>query len=59
MEAAGQLAKAKNPLAWFAMETDSNGERAGLTLRLWPGDIRLSLGSACFHCRWVEWTGSA
>jgi hypothetical protein len=30
---------------------------AALTLRLWPGDIRLALGRADFHGRWVQWSG--
>jgi hypothetical protein len=37
------------------MEADDDGPGVGLTLRLWPGDRRLSLGRADFHGRWVDW----
>ncbi|MFK7868592.1 MAG: DUF2332 domain-containing protein [Roseobacter sp.] len=58
IEAAGARATAAAPLAWIAMEND--GDRSGavgahLTLRLWPGDVHLSLGRADFHGRWISW----
>lgn len=62
MEAAGARATASRPLAWLSLETDGDttAERgAALTLRLWPGDIRLHLGRADFHGRWVRWQGGA
>ena len=37
-------------------EADGETPGAGLTLRLWPGDLRLVLGRACFHGRWVDWS---
>jgi hypothetical protein len=37
------------------MEADDRPGSAALTLRLWPGDHRLSMGRADFHGRWVEW----
>lgn len=61
IEAAGARATPSRPLAWLAMETDGDrrGARgAALTLRLWPGDIRLDLGRADFHGRWITWTGA-
>ncbi|MFN4153222.1 MAG: DUF2332 domain-containing protein [Paracoccaceae bacterium] len=57
MVAAGALATADAPLAWLAMEADTAGEGAGVTLRLWPGDLRVTLGRAGFHGQWVEWRG--
>ncbi len=54
IEAAGARATAETPLAWLGMENDG-GEGAALTLRLWPGDLRLSLGRIDFHGRWVKW----
>jgi hypothetical protein len=55
MEAAGAAATHEAPLAWFTMEGDPAYNRAVLTLRLWPGDISMSLGFAGFHGQWVEW----
>lgn len=55
MEAAGARATASAPLAWIGMEADEGAKGAGVTLRLWPGDLRLSLGRAGFHGQWVEW----
>ncbi|WP_299691767.1 DUF2332 family protein [uncultured Tateyamaria sp.] len=60
IEAAGAQATADSPLGWMQMETDGDttgAVGAALTLRLWPGDITLSLGRADFHGRWVRWTG--
>ena len=57
MAAAGARASADAPLAWLAMEADAAGEGAGVTLRLWPGDLRLELGRAGFHGQWVDWRG--
>ena len=59
IEAAGARATPDAPLAWLGMEADGNSPGAGLTLRLWPGDLRLSLGRACFHGRWVAWAPEA
>ena len=55
IEAAGATATDKSPLAWFGMENDGGANGAALTLRLWPGDITITLGRADFHGRWVEW----
>lgn len=57
IEAVGARATPDAPLAWLAMEGDGRSPSAVLTLRLWPGDLRLDLGRADFHGRWVEWTG--
>ena len=60
IEAAGARATPQTPLAWMQMETDGDttgAVGAALTLRLWPGDLTLSLGRADFHGRWVNWTG--
>lgn len=59
IEAAGAQATAEAPLAWFGMEADAGAAGAGLTLRLWPGDLTLSLGRADFHGRWVRWEAPA
>jgi hypothetical protein len=58
IETAGAAATEDAPLAWFSMEGDPDANRAILTLRLWPGDIRLPLGYAGFHGQWVEWLGA-
>ncbi len=56
IEAAGDRATAEAPLAWLGMEVDELDEPgAALTLRLWPGDIKMTLGRADFHGRWVRW----
>lgn len=55
MEVAGARATALAPLAWVGMEADEKAEGAGVTLRIWPGDLRLSLGRAGFHGQWVDW----
>lgn len=56
IEAAGARATPTRPLAWFGMEADSiDAPGAGLTLRLWPGDLTIPMGRADFHCRWVRW----
>ncbi|WP_028958439.1 DUF2332 domain-containing protein [Sulfitobacter sp. 20_GPM-1509m] len=60
IEAAGAQATQTRPLAWLSMETEGDvtgAVGAALTLRLWPGDLRLTLGRADFHGRWVNWTG--
>lgn len=54
MERGGGQATAESPLAWLAMEADGTSPGAALTLRLWPGDLRLVLGRADFHGRWVD-----
>lgn len=53
---AGASATADNPLAWFSMENDGGARGAALTLRVWPGDLYLSMGRADFHGAWVDWT---
>lgn len=55
IEAAGARATPQEPLAWFGMEADDVKRGAGLRLRLWPGDISLTMGRADFHTRWVDW----
>mgnify|MGYP005988601111 CR=1 FL=1 len=56
IEQAGKHATVDAPLAWFGMEADGQSPGAALTLRLWPGEIRLALGRADFHGRWINWT---
>ena len=53
---AGARTRADEPLAHLAMEDDGAGPGAALSLHLWPDDIRISLGRADFHGRWIEWT---
>ncbi|MFB2593379.1 DUF2332 domain-containing protein [Paracoccus sp. p4-l81] len=55
IEAAGRGATDQAPLAWLTYEADSQSPGAGVTLRLWPGDLRIDLGRACFHGRWIDW----
>ena len=56
IEEAGSAATDEAPLAWLGMEADDAPDGAALGLRLWPGDVRLGLGRADFHGRWVDWT---
>ena len=56
IEAAGAAATPASPLAWLGMEADDTPDGAGLRLRLWPGDLTVSLGRVDFHGRWVRWT---
>jgi hypothetical protein len=55
IEAAGAVATQDAPLAWLSMEADDAGGSAALTIRIWPGNIKLSLGRAGFHGQWVDW----
>lgn len=55
LDAAGARATGAAPLARLAMEADGKGEGAAVTLQLWPGDLRLTLGRADFHGRWLRW----
>jgi len=55
IETAGAGATTSAPLAWLRMENDGGTEGAALTLRLWPGDQRITLGRVDFHGRWVRW----
>ncbi len=55
IERHGATATDAAPLAWFQMEHDGNPDSAALTLRLWPGDITITMGRADFHGRWVDW----
>jgi hypothetical protein len=55
--AAGGKATDNSPLAWFGMEPDGQSAGAVMTLRIWPGDITIDLGSVDFHGRWVQWKG--
>lgn len=57
IEEAGRAATAQSPLAFAQMETDGGSHGAALTLRLWPGDLRLDLGRVDFHGRWIDWAG--
>lgn len=56
MARAGAAASARAPLAWLAMEADATRGSAAVTLRLWPGDQRITLGRAGFHGQWVDWS---
>jgi len=55
IEAAGARATPDAPLAWLGMEPDGDSPGAGLTLRVWPGGARQTLGRIDFHGRWVRW----
>nr|WP_033315695.1 DUF2332 family protein [Limimaricola hongkongensis] len=57
IEAAGARASEDAPLAWLSMEADSGTPGARIGLRLWPGDLDLTLGRIDFHGRWLRWTG--
>ena len=55
IEAAGASATDDAPLAWLGIEADGQAPGAAVTLRLWPGDLQISMGRADFHGRWVDW----
>lgn len=57
MSDAGAQATETAPLAWMGMEADATKGSAAITLRLWPGDLRITLGRAGFHGQWVKWQG--
>lgn len=57
IEAAGARATEDAPLAWLSMESDGQEPGARIGLRLWPGDLDLTLGRIDFHGRWLRWTG--
>lgn len=57
IEAAGKTATLDTPLAFVQMENDGGPNGAQLTLRLWPGDVHLTLGRVDFHGRWIDWSG--
>jgi hypothetical protein len=57
MAAAGAVATKAAPLAWLGMEADDAPQGAAITLRLWPGDLRIPLGRAGFHGQWIDWLG--
>ncbi|HMO73408.1 MAG TPA: DUF2332 family protein, partial [Paracoccaceae bacterium] len=59
LERAGATARPDAPLAWLAMEADGAPDGAAVTLRLWPGDLRLTLGRAGFHGQWLRWQAAA
>ena len=59
IEAAGAEASSNAPLAWLSYEADGNAPGAALILRLWPGDLRIDIGRADFHGRWVDWRAPA
>lgn len=62
IEAAASRATGTRPLAWLRMEHDgdtANSAGAGLTLRLWPGDLEVTLARVDFHGRWVRWQAAA
>lgn len=56
IEQAGTTATRNAPVAWLSMENDGTDNLgAEVMMRLWPGDIKLDLGRADFHGRWVDW----
>lgn len=59
METAGTQATEAAPVAWLSYEADDNTHGAALSLRLWPGNLTISLGRADFHGRWVDWQAPA
>ncbi|MDO8882975.1 DUF2332 domain-containing protein [Pseudotabrizicola sp.] len=58
MALAGERATPDAPLVWLGMEADGADNGAAVTLRLWPGDLRITLGRAGFHGQWLEWRGA-
>ena len=56
MEAAGERATPRAPLAWLRSEPPGL-DLVEIRLRLWPGGEDRLLGRAQHHGRWVEWLG--
>lgn len=56
IEAAGERASARAPLAWLRYELDPEAQRPSLRLRTWPGGEHL-LAWAHPHGRSVHWLG--
>ena len=57
IEAAGERASAKAPLAWLRLEKEPDEDRHSLRLRTWPGCEKL-LAWAHPHGRSVHWLGN-
>lgn len=55
--AAGLRATEDAPLAHLSMEADGTDPGARISLRVWPGDLDLTLGRIDFHGRWLRWSG--
>jgi hypothetical protein len=55
IETAGSQATETAPLAWLSMESDGGVDGAALSVRIWPGDQRISLGRVDFNGRWLRW----
>lgn len=55
IEAAGRGATEDSPLAWFSMEAAGDLKGAEMRLKTWPEDHDISLGTADFHGRWINW----
>jgi len=56
---AGMRTREDEPIAHLAMEPDDDGPGAAISLTLWPGDIKVALGRADFHGRWIDWRAPA
>ena len=56
MEAAGQRATKRAPLAWLAFEQNSDAGPQ-LTLQLWPGGHKRTLANAGAHVHSIQWAG--
>ena len=56
-DAAGR-AQDDAPFAHLALEPDrDHRQQAALYLKLWPGGGETKLAEACYHGRWVRWSG--
>jgi len=55
---AGGRASVHASLAWLRFEADGETPGAAISLILWPGGEKRSLGRADFHGRWLDWRGS-
>jgi hypothetical protein len=55
LDRAGADATDDAPLAHLWVEADQSSPGAQIGLTLWPGALRLDLGRADFHGRWVNW----
>jgi hypothetical protein len=54
IEAAGEQASARAPVAWLRFEKEPGEDRHSLRLRTWPGGEQL-LAWAHPHGHWVQW----
>ncbi|MBE7638606.1 DUF2332 family protein [Sneathiella sp. P13V-1] len=54
LNAAGERATSKKPLAWLSMEADAEPDGALLQLTIWPSGQVIDIARVDFHGRWIR-----